>query len=175
MFHRYRFGQLSQTLQRLAMSIPQPALWRRLTSPSRIWARIGKRFGIGHRAAFLLMFGLIFCILGIGVVLSPSPPNPLLFHTQLPTPVRVTLWCGSGLIAIASARSSYQWVGFVALAPPAIERTLSYLSAIVIDMLPGGGSPIPWPYLNGAVLYLLVLFVTRLVASWPDPPGDDPI
>lgn len=147
---------------------------QRITRPSHHWRRVGKRFGIGHRAAFLMGMGLIFISLGLGILLSESAGNPLLYHTQLPEMVRVGLWCGCGMLALAFARDrKWQWIGFSALALPAFERFSSYSVAIIRDAFDGGGPPVPWPFLNGAFLYFAILFITRLAASWPDPPGDD--
>lgn len=135
------------------------------------WVSLMNRLGIGHRAAFLIGFGAIYVVLGLGVVLSPAPPDPYLFHTQLPFPIRVGLWASCGLAAIVGARSDrWQWTGFAALTPPPIERAISYLIAVVETFPPG--PPIPWPYLNALALYGGVLFVVSLVSTWPDPPTD---
>jgi len=148
--------------------------WRRVTRPSPIWRKVGKRFKIGHRAAFLIGMGTIFISLGLGILLTNVPENPLLFHTQLPEWLRVTIWCGAGILAIAFARDyRLQWIGFAALQFPAVERFASYASGVVRDSLATGGPPVPWPYLNGAFLYFALLFITRLVSSWPDPPTDE--
>ena len=147
---------------------------QRVTRPSHHWRRVGKRFGIGHRAAFLIGMGFIFISLGLGILLTENTGHPLLYHTQLPEWVRVALWCGCGLLAVTFARDrNWQWVGFSALALPAFERFSSYLAAIILDAANGSGPPVPWPFLNGAFLYLAILFITRLAASWPDPPGDE--
>jgi hypothetical protein len=158
------------------MESPAPRAWRRVTRPSRFWRRVGKRFGIGHRSAFLMVMGGIFMSLGLSILLTSPNPNPLLFHTQIPQLVRVSLWCGSGLLALAFARDfKWQWVGFAALGVPPVERLFSYLSGIIRDALFGDGLPLPWPFLNQAFLYFMILFITRLVSSWPDPPSDEPL
>lgn len=153
------------------------SFWRRVTTPSSRWERLGRKFGIGHRAAFLLAFGLVFFCIGLGIFLIQSNvrplPDPLLFHTRLPAPVRVLIWCGTGATAMSFARhKSHQWVGFVALALAPVERILSYAAAIGMAAYPGGPSGSVGTYLTMAVLFGGILFVTRLIASWPDPPGD---
>lgn len=149
------------------------SFWRRVTTPSSVWGYLGRRFGIGHRAAFLLAFGVIFFAIGAGIVLTPPHPDPLLFHTLLPRVLRVALWCGTGAAACGLARSSrYQWLGFVGLALAPVERLVSYGLGIAAHFIPGGPTGPVGAYLTAMALYGGVLFVTRLVASWPDPPGD---
>lgn len=152
------------------------SFWRRATRPSPRWIRMGRRYGIGHRAAFLIAFGGMFFALGIGIFLvqTPTPQiDPLLFHTQMPIPFRVALWCGTGAAAAAFARHPrYQWVSFMALAAAPVERIVSYAVAIVLAIIPGGSPGSVGTYLTMGALFSAVLFVTRLIASWPDPPGD---
>ena len=168
---RYTAARIGRLVYRLAMSIEPPPIVRRVTSPSRFWPRIGHRFGIGHRAAFLLMFGLIFAAIGAGIVLAPQPPQPWLYHTHLPTVARVTLWVGCGLGAVAVSRTRWQWLGFAFLAFPPAERFLSYAIGTAADLFVSG-PPLFGPYLTGVLVWLLLLTVIRLVASWPDPPAD---
>jgi hypothetical protein len=157
-----------------AMVEPVGRAWERVTKPSERWRAVGKRFRIGHRAAFLMGMGGIWVSLGLGILLSKSPENPLLFHTQIPEYVRVAIWCVAGVLAFGFARNhDHQWVGFAALSVPAIERFCSYSFAVILDAIDGSGPPVPWPFLNGTFVYLALLFVVRLVASWPDPPSDE--
>lgn len=143
---------------------------------------MGRKFGIGHRAAFLMAFGLIFFAIGVGIFLVQAnpvqpvrPPDPLLFHLRLPLPFRVLLWCGTGGAAIALARHArWQWVGFACLALAPVERIFSYAGAFVLAIIPGGASGSVGTYLTMGVLFGGILFVTRLISSWPDPLGDQP-
>lgn len=140
---------------------------------------MGRRYGIGHRAAFLMAFGLMFFAVGVGIFLvqihpsSARQPDPLLFHLRIPLAFRVLLWCGTGGAAIALARSSrWQWVGFVALAVAPVERIFSYAGGFALALWPGGTPGSMGTYLTMGVLFGAILFVTRLISSWPDPPGD---
>ena len=128
-----------------------------------------------------MAFGLMFFAVGVGVWLVQAnpplggvrPPDPLLFHLHIPLPFRVLLWCGTGGAAIALARHArWQWIGFVALALAPVERVFSYAGALLLAIWPGGASGSVGTYLTMGVLFGAVLFVTRLIASWPDPPGD---
>lgn len=141
-----------------------------LRAARRYWRAGLRRLGIGHRAAFLTGFGVIYGVIGVSLVIGPSTPNPDLFHTQLPLYVRVGLWVLCGAVALASAVTPAQWVGFAALIPPAFERLTSYALGTVHSLTEG--PPPPWVYLPGLALYALVLFVLLLAASWPDPPSD---
>lgn len=142
---------------------------------------MGRRLGIGHRAAFLIAFGAMFFAIGVGIFLVQShptppvrPPDPLLFHAHLPIALRVALWCGTGAVAAAFARHQrLQWVSFTALALAPVERIVSYGLAFVLAVLPGGHPGAVGSYLTMGALFGAVLFVTRLIASWPDPPGDE--
>lgn len=146
---------------------------RRVTTPSDRWARLGQRYGIGHRAAFLLAFALIFFAIGVGIALVKAPLDPLLFHTRIPLPFRVALWCGTGGAAMVLARHArYQWLAFGALMLAPGERVFSYAFGFVFAVIPGGPPGHAGVYLTMGALFGAVLFVTRLCASWPDPPGD---
>lgn len=146
---------------------------RALTTPSDRWRRIGQRYGIGHRAAFLLAFGLIFFAVGVGIALVRAPMDPNLFHTRIPVEFRVALWCGTAGTAMALARHPrHQWLAFVALMLAPGERVFSYAFGLVFFAIPGGPPATAGVYLTMGALFGAVLFVTRLIASWPDPPGD---
>lgn len=138
---------------------------------SRLWRRLMSVLGIGHRAAFLMGFGVIYGIIGLSVAIGPRTVDPLLFHTTLPVGFRVGIWsvCGA-LTFVAANLARYQWLGFAALVPPSMERLLSYFRGTLSSF--GDGPPPPWTYLPGLALYALVLFVVLLCASWPDPPSD---
>ena len=140
----------------------------------RLWRKILWRLGVGHRAAFIIGFGAVYVLLGSGVILSPAPPDPLLFHTGLPHWFRFLLWSLCGLVALIVANHArYQWIAFIVLSPPPIERCASYAMAVFQSM--PFGPPIPWPYMTGLGLYGLILFLIGNASDWPDPAGDPPL
>ena len=142
-----------------------------LQAAKRLWRAGLRRLGIGHRAAFLMGFGVIYGVIGVALVTGPSTPNPDLFHTELPDPLRVGMWCLCGAAAFVLANMpTWQWLGFAALVPPSTTRLLSYGLGTVHSLTEG--PPPPWAYLPGLALYALVLFLLLLCASWPDPPSD---
>lgn len=147
--------------------------WRRVTTPSGFWKWLGRRYHLGHRAAFLIAFGLIYFAIGLAILLGAGAYNPLLYHTWLPEALRVALWCTTGALAVGLSRHPrYQWAGFAALALAPVERLTSYVAGCILLFIPGGSPGNLGAFITQVVLYGGVLFLTRLCASWPDPPGD---
>jgi hypothetical protein len=114
-----------------------------------------------YRGLTLLMFGLMFVVLGIAVVVNPMF-DPNLFHTWLPMWFRVTVWSGAGLVAIVAAWfKQWEFLGFAALFIGPFERFISFTTAMIF---------VPSPLrLTGSALYLLLSLAILLFAAWPEP------
>ena len=134
-----------------------------------IFQRVGRRFGIEHRGAYLIMSGVIWLMIALTILVDPGPNRPELFHTQLPIWFRVSVWSVVGVISIVCALPRlcrWQWVGFAVLGIPPMERAVSYALGAVAVYQDGG----VWtPNASGFLVWLAVLGTIRLVASWPDP------
>ena len=116
---------------------------------------------IGFRGLFLTMFGLMFFVIGLGVLANPAP-DPYLWHTQLPIWFRLTIWGGAGLAAVCAAwQPRLQPVGFAALFVGPAERFVSFTGAMLLEP--------SFARLTGAALYLLLTLTVVLIASWPEP------
>lgn len=156
------------------MCVVKTASWpvRALTRVQGRWRRLLRRYGIGHRASFLMGFGIIFSAIGFLVVLAPAPPDPFLFHTGFWPWARVLLWCGTGAVAFIAARSRAQWLGFVALTIAPLERVISYTAGAVAVAVTGAPEHRGVTYLVMAGMFGMLFFVVTLCGSWPDPPTD---
>lgn len=124
---------------------------------------------LGYRGVVLLLFGLVYICIGLAV-LGESDYRPDLIHTRLPEWVRVAIWCVPGIVAVIAAldHKAQSW-GFGLLFFPAAERCISFTLA----WLPTDSSIVPGNFngsrLTGALLYLLLMAIIVVIASWPDP------
>jgi hypothetical protein len=122
----------------------------------------------GRRGAFLLLFGLIYLVMGYALTLelTQPPPHARFLHDNFPWWIRATLWGGCGFVALITAfvrDARFTIVGYTALSLPPAERLASYsLSWLVLDV------DIRVAIL-GAIIYGALLTAILIVASWPEP------
>jgi hypothetical protein len=147
-----------------------PGVLRRARAAQRInrraWDRVNRhrsrvRHRLGYRGLILLMFGLIYIMIGLSI-LGAEDYRPELVHTHLPLWFRLTLWIVPGIVSVAvSIDHKWQALGFGLLFLPPAERAISYLIAVVT---------IPSLQRIPAVLiYLLLVLTVTFIASWPEP------
>jgi len=74
---------------------------------------------------------------------------------------------------IVANHARYQYLAFIVLTPPPIERGFSYAVAVAQSLQ--FGPPIPWPYMSGLGIYALMLFMVGNASDWADPKGDPPL
>jgi hypothetical protein len=122
---------------------------------------------IGFRGAALILFALSYIGIGIGIIGNPQTDSGLV-HTMLPIWLRVSLWCGSGLIALAAAVVCPRWqsIGFGVLFLPPAQRALSYAIELVRDLVE---HPAGIYVLAGGVLLLCGLVGCVAVATSGEP------
>lgn len=134
------------------------------------------RHRLGYRGLALTMFGIIYILIGFGVLANPMR-NPVLLHTHLPVGVRMAIWIGSGLLAILGAvqpgLGAPHWpgktirppvaqiIGFASLAFGPVERAISY--AIGMALQP------TWVWLNAFAVWTLLALLIFLLSRWPEP------
>lgn len=124
-----------------------------------------RRFGF--RGALLILFGLTWIILGIGVIaIGGEVPN--LPHTLVPTQIRCALWVASGVIAIIAGvrRTRLDKIGWVALYFMPALKSASYLWGTAEYVLDGGGYALGW---IGGVIYGLFVGIIAICYKWPEP------
>lgn len=117
----------------------------------------------------LLILGLAWMLIGLGVFTSETPPAPVpgLFHTYIPVPIRFGLWAGTGLVAIFHAWSYKDAVGWLALYILPAERILSYIIGWSISVFHlGPGYPRGW---YSAIFYGVMVAIVLVCAGWPEP------
>ncbi|GAA1436256.1 hypothetical protein GCM10009616_35630 [Microlunatus lacustris] len=88
---------------------------------------------VGFRGGALILFGVAYVGVGMGIVASPAAA-PELFYSQLPVIFRALLWIGVGLFSLLAAiveKPRWQNAGFGALFVPTGERLAAYLGALV--------------------------------------------
>lgn len=123
---------------------------------------------IGVRAEGMILAAGIWMLIGLGVAVGVAPDGSgAAFHTTLPIPVRVGLWCGAALIAVITAPLE-RWsnLGLALLTVAPFIRFCSYLWAWVIDVVPGPppGDPRGW---YSALFYGLMLAFVVLLSHVP--------
>lgn len=106
-------------------------LSRMVTGAEQFWDRV---IGyIGFRGGALILFGVAYIGVGMGIVASPAAA-PELFYAHLPVIFRALLWIGVGLFSLLAAfveKPRWQNAGFGALFVPTGERLAAYLGALV--------------------------------------------
>lgn len=136
---------------------------------------------LGHRGAFLGLFGLIWLLVGASLLPDPSrrlpgPDHALLF-THIPLPLRLAMWGVPGLVALICAwlrGPGRDTLGFALLIIPPIVRGGSYGWAWLLWLWPptrslgddrGWIGAVVWAALAGAIL---------IISSWREPAGFAP-
>lgn len=153
--------------------------------PARDWLeRMTDRFG--RRGACLILFGVAWVIVGIGIEVDPPPREPgvLIIHELLPHWLRASLWAATGAAAAwvgARARLDRDdtW-GFVAIVAMPIERFISFLVSWLIyattDLLAHWFPAVEVTGYNrgwySAVVWLIVVLALLVISGWrnPSPP-----
>lgn len=142
--------------------------WRRYkpTDPRRHIVHLTTT--LGRRGTALLIFGTIWVCTGISVLLAP--PSGTYTLLALATAPRAIAWIATGVIAIMSAGrpQGHDAIGFLALYLMAAYRTIAYLAAAVIWLLPGGNEGNARGIVGALAWATVVLFVV-LVAGWHEP------
>lgn len=125
--------------------------------------RLGRR--LGYRGGLLLLFGLIWTVIGYAQITSPQPDlrglRPLLW---LPLDVWGWLWIASGLAAAAAAflPQGRDWLGFLTLPPITVMWSGSNLITWILGDYPRG-----W---LAAAVWAAFAGVPMLAAPLREPP-----
>ena len=129
--------------------------------------RVGQ---IGRRGAMLLVFGVLWMVVGVGV-LDSSGVHAELLHERLPSWVRGGVWVVTGALAVFYAfrpPGLSDRVGFASLYIMPAVRVLSYTMAWIDYFIPIGGDG----YASGwrfAAVYAVMLAAVMITAGWPEP------
>jgi len=135
---------------------------------------------VGRRGLLLLMFGVLWVLLGIGVLASRQPrfsgPGPaVLVLTVLDDAATGWLWIAAGLASIIAGlvrrrMGGRDAVGFNFLLAPPLLWLLGYLwSFAVWAVTSASGRETAWV---AAIVWVIMCAFILLIAGWPDP--DDP-
>jgi hypothetical protein len=130
-------------------------------------SRFTRRFG--HRAAFVWLISAAWIVMGLIVAAGDFPPQDHLFHTYLPVPLRAMLWIIPAVLAATVARSSHEWMAFPLLGLPAAQRLVSFWVGALYSSTPDHPPWIAWDLLGRGFVYLVILLLMWLVATWPNP------
>lgn len=126
---------------------------------------------VGVRAEGMVLVAAIWCLIGLQVVLEPppNPPPPAVLYYMLPSPVRIALWVGSGMIALALSMS-VRWSswGLAALTVAPLERAFSWLWSWVMYLIPEAPAGDPRGWFNGLIwgcVALVPIFLSHIPAQ----------
>lgn len=125
---------------------------------------------LGFRGRALLMLGVVWCLIGLGVVGEPSTPG--VWHHTWPDWVRIAMWVGCGATAVVFAwrpKGASDAIGWVALYLPPAVRAVSFLVAWSDYLLPLGGAGFARGWVSALIYGAMVAMVT-LLSRWPEPP-----
>lgn len=121
---------------------------------------------VGRRGAVLILLGLTWITLGLGIIYEPAAYVRELFHLRTYPPARVLLWIGTGAVAILCAlhRRTRDY-GFPLLYLMPTFRLVSYAVGWAAGYSRG------WV---GMAYYAALVGLIVIVAGWPEPPPPPP-
>lgn len=132
---------------------------------------------LGRRGLFLLAWGVLFIVYGIGLYFYPLPETKLvaaIWHNAIPRDLRAALWIATGAVAAWSAfrrGPGHDTYGFVALTLMPVVRMSSYGYAWAVSVFTAYGAPRGWV---SATFYAVFVTTVILVAGWHEHNGYQP-
>jgi hypothetical protein len=135
------------------------------------------RTRLGRRGSFLLLLGLCWVGVGVGIFFGPATTEQgaqYLPHEHLPHWLRLVLWAGTGLVAIGYCLKEppgTDTIGFVTLSLMPLERVASYFWGWFLYLL----NP-PHGYGRGLIqgaIWCSVVGAIFVVAGWAEPENLD--
>lgn len=121
---------------------------------------------LGLRGEAMVLLGIIWCLIGVGVILGVAHESVDLLHTLVPIPLRLAVWIGPGLYALWAAFFGKTELALGALAVAPIIRAVSYLWAWVMSLVPGGPDGVPTGW-YAALFYFVMIGLVVLAAHIP--------
>lgn len=118
---------------------------------------------VSVRTEGMILAAAIWCLFGVGALVSTTPDPPSVLHAVLTPWARAALWMATAAVAAFTApfqRVSNTGLGVLILAPAL--HLLSYLWAWLMELIPGPppGDPLGW--YSAAFYFMLVMFVILL-------------
>lgn len=142
---------------------------------------------LGRRGGVLALFGLCWIVLGVGFAViqterfsRPGAGGPLEFMDSLPLPG--LFWALCGMIALVNGVTRQlldheDAVGYASLIMPPTLWVLAYTWSFTMWVFTRDSAE-PYGRMSGflgAVLFLVIVVIIRVIANWPDPddiPGE---
>ena len=130
---------------------------------------------VGKRGQLLLVFGLVWIGLGVGVLTEGDPAyyDQIVPFTWLPETVRAWLWIITGAAAVAYAWRpriiAHDGLGFFALYLMPAYRCGAFLWGWLDSWLPLGGGPGYPRGWTSALPYAAMVTAVMVCSSWPNP------
>ena len=123
-----------------------------------------KRMHFTRKGFGLFIMGVIWILIGIGIVDDVHRSGA--WHQALPLPIRIGIWCGAGLVAIASAwvHNLRPWAMALLVIGPGI-RFFSFLTSWIIYLLPEGNEGYQLGWLGALTNLVMILFVFYIAAD----------
>jgi hypothetical protein len=134
----------------------------------------------GRRGAWLLMFGGLWIVFGLGQLLEPTPARSWVLYEHLPVIVEAVAWWITGAVAVGVGLRGHarpDALGHVALYLMPAIRVLSFTLSWLIYAVSSTGAALGlWHTHMGwsggwyaALVWSLISVMLRLIADWPNP------
>ena len=129
------------------------------------------------RGTALALLGLMWIGRGLVIAHDPGTPNPdeAILHMRLDVVLRIGLWVGTGIIALAVCWSRHwvtQLIGWAAVVIMPAERAISYLWSLLMWVIPGAPGGTPWAPAY-ALWWVANVVLLLVMARWTEPQEDD--
>lgn len=130
---------------------------------------------MNKRGQVLVILGIIWVAIGASVYMDPHPRGweHIWMFSAPPVWLRAGAWVATGLVAVLFAVRP-RWIthdgfAFLALYVMPAERAAGFLWGWLDHLMPWGGPGYSRGLLGGLV-YLVIVALIMVIATWPDPP-----
>lgn len=126
---------------------------------------------MSRRSLVLRDLALLWLLMGSVVATTGHSidPGDAILYEAIPVPIRVALWIGCGLIALAaSCRVRWQDRGWMALAVMPAERCISHVWSLAHSLIPGEPPGTTWEGIAFTFLWAGITHLVLILAGWDE-------
>lgn len=122
---------------------------------------------LGRRGAMLVIMGLVYVVLGLGLTLGRPGPHAVRFNLMYTTPAWpwITGWVVTGGIALLYAWRARDWLGWVLLYIMPLITIMVYLAKWILDLTHRTGYYTAW---YDAILFTPFIAIVLVCSGWEE-------